>query len=134
MTYLKIVAMRKSVIILGLSLLASGAVYGQDVVGVETAPSAGQPYNQQLPWEKFVLPPNDFKPKEFTKPSFPFSRPQSVDRVDPLMPIAVPPTDLLSKFPIKEISRDFPSEMPIFKLEDHGNFKLVLPDKDRMKD
>lgn len=123
--------MKKTIIVLSLTIVASGAVYGQEVVGVGTVPSAGQPYNQQLPWEKFALPPNDFKPKEFTKPSFPFSKPQSVDSVDPFMPIAVPPTDLLSKFPIKEIPRDFPSEMPIIRLENHENSPISSPKKDK---
>src|SRR5690554_5383521 len=123
--------MKTSIIILGLSILASGAVYGQDVVGVETAPSAGQPWNQPLPWEKIPMPPNDFDPKEFIKPSFPFSKPQSADRVDPFMPIAVPPTDLLSKYPIKEIPRDFPSEMPIIQLENQENSPLLWPKKDK---
>jgi len=125
--------MKKTIIVLSLTIVASGAVYGQEVVGVGTVPSAGQPYtyNQQLPWEKFALPPNDFKPEAFTKPSFPFSKPQSVDSVDPFMPIAVPPTDLLRKFPIKEIPRDFPSEMPIIQLENQENSPLLWPKKDK---
>ena len=123
--------MKKPIIVLSLTIVASGAVYGQEVVGIGTVPSASQPWSQILPWEKFALPPNDFKPKEFTKPSFPFSKPQSADSVDPFMPIAVPPTDLLSKFPIKEIPRDFPSEMPIIQLENQETFPLLLPKKDK---
>jgi len=118
--------MKKPIIVLSLTIVASGAVYGQEVVGIGTVPSASQPWSQILPWEKFALPP-----KEFTKPSFPFSRPHSVDTVDPFMPIAVPPTDLISKFPIKEIPRDFPSEMPIIKLENQENFPLLSPKKDK---
>ena len=39
-------------------------------------------------------------------------------RADPWMPIAVPPKDLNSKFPIKAIRKDFPSNMPVLKFEE----------------
>ena len=35
------------------------------------------------------------------------------DRADPNMPIAVPPKDLFSKFPVKDLPEDFPSDMPV---------------------
>lgn len=38
-------------------------------------------------------------------------------RADPWMPIAFPPKDLNSKFPIKAITKDFPSNMPVLKFE-----------------
>lgn len=40
------------------------------------------------------------------------------ERVDPYMPIAVPPPDEYTKFPIKIFSEDFPSKMPIYGLEE----------------
>ena len=35
------------------------------------------------------------------------------DRADPNMPIAVPPKDPFSKFPVKDLPEDYPSDMPV---------------------
>ena len=56
--------MKKPIIVLSLTIVASGAIYGQEVVGVGTVPSASQPWNQTLPFENFSLAPQDFELKD----------------------------------------------------------------------
>src|SRR5690554_4566901 len=94
--------MKKLVFIMALYLAAFVPTLAQEVVSVRTIAQGST----------FTLP-DVAKLGEKIDPVV-ADRGGSVDfrRADPNMPIAVPPKDLFSKFPIKDLPADFPSDMP----------------------
>src|SRR5690606_36087269 len=82
------------------------------------------PWEQQLRWNRFLL-----KPQEEKTPTFALQNKPNIERVDPGMPVIVPPADDSTQFPIKVIPEDFPSDMPVAKLPDSSPFDEVVKPK-----
>ena len=99
--------MEKVVLIIAVYLISFMPTFGQKVVGYGTIAKGASPS-----WDFIV---QDMAELSEQKERVVFHRNQSVDfeRADPNMPIAVPPKDLFSKFPIKKLPENFPSDMPI---------------------
>ena len=99
--------MEKVVLIVVVYLVSFMPTFGQEVVGYGTIAKV-----TASSWDFTV---QDMAKLSEQKERVVFHRDQSVDfeRADPNMPIAVPPKDLFSKFPIKKLPESFPSDMPI---------------------
>jgi len=115
--------MRIAVIVLGFILALSGTSYAQDNNLNDSTTKWDSPWEQQLRWNRFLL-----KPKETEAPLFSLGNTQPIDRVDPGMPVIVPPADDSTQFPIKVI-KDFPSDMPVAKLPDSSPFDEAVKPK-----
>ena len=68
------------------------------------------------------------KPKETEAPLFSLGNTQPIGRVDPRMPVIIPPADDSTQFPIKVI-KDFPSDMPVANLPDSSPFDEAVKPK-----
>jgi hypothetical protein len=108
--------MTRTTVILALFMTVSWYSYGQKVIGYGTVPKLDSPWEQQLRWDRFLS-------KSEEKPTTFLGKSKSIDKVDPGMPIVVPPEDEVGNFPIKSIPKNFPSNMPIVKLPDTVFFK-----------
>lgn len=104
--------MTRATFILGLILVMSGSSYAQEITHHDTLPAWDSPLEQQLKGKGFL-----FKPNENDPPTVSLGE-AKIDRVDPGMPIVVPPQDEDSKFLVKVFPKDFPSNMPIAKVPD----------------
>lgn len=109
--------MRIAIIVLALILALSGTSYAQDNNLNDRTAKWDSPWEQQLRWNRFLL-----KPKETEAPLFSLGSTQPIGRVDPRMPVIIPPADDSTQFPIKVIPEDFPSDMPVAKLPDSSPF------------
>ena len=109
--------MMRTAILLGLILALSGASYAQDDNFNDSTAHWDNPWEQQLRWNRFLL-----KPQEEKMPTFALLNQPIIERVDPGMPVIVPPADDSTQFPIKVIPKDFPSNMPVAKLPDSSPF------------
>jgi hypothetical protein len=101
----------KILTIFGIIVFISFQSFGQEITGFGTDPKGFRELeNPTLPdFKKFSIEKNGgitIRSEGYT-----------YARADPRMPIAVPPKDLYSKFLIKEIPKDFPSDMPVHRLE-----------------
>ena len=105
--------MRRAMFIFGLMMVISWSSYGQEVMAYGATSKWDTPWEQQLRWNKFLL-----KSQDAEKLKFPLGEAKIIERVDPSMPIAIPPQDEFSQFPVKVIPEDFPSDMPVAKLPD----------------
>ena len=107
--------MIKITIIFGLIMSSSLTSFGQEVIGYGTIAKGSAELRD------FPLPGG----KQLTETDGPVvidiktAKSDNFDRADPLMPIVVPPKNLYSKFPIKIIPEDFPSDMPIYGLKNN---------------
>ena len=101
----------KILIICGFIVFISFQSFGQEVLGYGTVPKGfSELKNPTLPYfKKFSIEKNGGITIRTDVPDY--------ARADPWMPIAVPPNDLYSKFPIKTIPKDYPSDMPVYDLE-----------------
>ena|SRR5690554_5185838 len=116
--------MMRNAMILGLILALSGTSYGQEAIAYDTTPKWDTPWEQQLRWNRFLQ-----KPHENNAPKFQLGQAQTIDLVDPGMPVIVPPADDSTQFPIKVIPEDFPSNMPVAKLPDSSPFDEAVKPK-----
>ena len=114
--------MIRATLMLGLIMITTWSSYGQEAIAYGTTPKWDNPWEQQLRWNRFLL-----RPKEPEKPTFFLGEAKSIDRVDPSMPIAIPPQDGFSQFRVKDIPDDFPSNMPVAKLPDAVPNEPVQP-------
>ena len=109
--------MMRTAIILGLCVALSGSSYAQDNNFNDSTANWDNPWEQQLRWNRFLQ-----NPGENEEPKFQLGQAQTIDRVDPGMPVVVPSADDSTNFPIKVIPEDFPSNMPVAKLSDSEPF------------
>lgn len=116
--------MMRTAIILGLCVALSGSSYAQDNNFNDSTANWDNPWEQQLRWNRFLL-----KPGENEAPKFQLGQAQTIDRVDPGMPVVVPSADDSTNFPIKVIPEDFPSNMPVAKLPDSAQFDEAVKPK-----
>ena len=116
--------MIRNAIILVLILALSGTSYAQDDSLNDGAANWDNPWEQQLRWNRFLQ-----KPHENDAPRFQLGQAQTIDRVDPGMPVIVPPADDSTQFPIKVIPKDFPSNMPVAKVPDSSPFDEAVKPK-----
>lgn len=102
-------AMNKILVIHFLLMFFSLATFGQDATGFRAKPNVlygikdlplPESKNQSKEKDPRVIIDTDATP--------------NFDQADPRMPIMVPPKDVHSKFPIKNLPKDFPSNMPIY--------------------
>ena len=116
--------MMRTAIILGLCVALSGSSYPQDNNFNDSTANWDNPWEQQLRWNRFLL-----KSGENEAPKFQLGQAQTIDRVDPGMPVVVPSADDSTNFPIKVIPEDFPSNMPVAKLPDSAQFDEAVKPK-----
>ena len=107
-------AMKTTALILGLMLFSFLPSFGQKVIGYGLIAKGSDEYKY------YPLSESNSGPGKLweTIKGFEIKESAFLDRVDPFMPIAVPPRDLYSKFPIKVFPKEFPSNMPIYELEE----------------
>ena len=116
--------MMRKAIILGLILALSGTTYAQDDSLNDSTAKWDNPWEQQFRWNRFLQ-----NPGENDAPKFQLGQAQTIDRVDPGMPVIVPPADDSTQFHIKVIPEDFPSNMPVAKLPDSSPFDEAVKPK-----
>ena len=118
--------MKTFALILALTLFSFLPSFGQKVIGYSLIAKGSNEYKYYpLPESKPIQSNKDGVVLGIkTKESAVF------DRVDPFMPIAVPPRDEYSKFPIKVFPKNFPSNMPIYglgeKMPERGEKPKIL--------
>jgi hypothetical protein len=95
--------MVKTAIILGLLLFYSELTFSQETIGKGTA--AKEP-------EKSHTNKLEIKPTDIVKIETDVSA--NFYLADPSMPISVPRKNLTSRFPVKKLPKDFPSNLPIY--------------------
>jgi hypothetical protein len=114
----------RTALLLGLILVLSGTAYAQEYSFNDSTAKWDSPWEQQLRWNRFLL-----KPQEEQMPAFALQNKPIIERVDPGMPVIVPPADDSTQFPIKVIPNDFPSNMPVAKLPDSLPFDQAVKPK-----
>ena len=116
--------MMRIAVILGLISALSGTSYAQENSFNDSTANWDNPWEQQLRWNRFLQ-----NPGENDTPKFQLGQAQTIDRVDPGMPVIVPPADDSTQFPIKVIPQDFPSNMPVAKLPESSPFDEAVKPK-----
>ncbi|MEX2593334.1 MAG: hypothetical protein WD426_11200 [Anditalea sp.] len=104
--------MIKIITILFLIMFSSLSTFGQEVIGYGTIPKGSNELRL------FPLPERKQSTEKDRRVIIDLDVSPNFYQADPRMPIAVPPIDLYSKFPIVKLPKDFPSDMPIYGLEE----------------
>jgi hypothetical protein len=100
--------MKTSILIMSLILLSFVQSFGQKATGIHLIAKANEFPDSPL------FETNDGTGKLWERiKGFETKESMIFGRVDPYMPIAVPPRDEYTEFPIKIFPEDFPSKMPI---------------------